>query len=185
MGTSAKLSSDGCAEIAIPASVVPCQLPMNEMIRCLPVARRIIRWAASLASDPANPNQTFFSKSPGRQRRSSRSASSIRRFMHAGNQNAADRRVQLFPNRRLDMLVAVAETGRRPGSAEVDVTLAVDIEESGSLTMGKHERCVADFQRIGDHCACRVPRVSVERVDVMASLSSKLYPACRQEVRSS
>ena len=47
-------------ESAIVASVVPCQLPMNEISRRLPVALSSKRWAASLASDPDKPNQTFF-----------------------------------------------------------------------------------------------------------------------------
>jgi hypothetical protein len=57
--------SDGWADNPIVASVVPCQLPMKETTRLRPVARRISRCAASLASEPERPNQAFFSKSPG------------------------------------------------------------------------------------------------------------------------
>ena len=53
LGVAAKA---GWPERPIAASVVPCQLPMKEMIRRLPVARRLRRCATSLASEPEKPN---------------------------------------------------------------------------------------------------------------------------------
>ena len=60
-----RVDSDGWPERAIVASVVPCQPPMKETMRRLPVAAQDSRWAASLASEPESPNQTFFSKVAG------------------------------------------------------------------------------------------------------------------------
>ena len=105
----------------MPASVVPCQLPINEMMRGFPVARRIIRWATSLASEPASPNQTFFLEVAGRQMRSAARPARLPGSCIPETRMPQVARSSCSRDRCLDTLVAVAETGRRPGRAKIDV----------------------------------------------------------------
>ena len=109
--------SEGCAESPIVASWVPCQLPMKETSRSRPVACGRRRSAASLASEPESPNQTFFSQSPGT-RSISRSARSTAGRLMPETSPAKVVALELGDDGRADVLVAVAETGQAPGAAK-------------------------------------------------------------------
>ena len=98
-------------DIAMVASVVPCQLPMNEMMRRLPVARSTRRWAASDASDPekAEPDLLWRGKAA-----SEALGQFARLLIDRRGQNRRLRAIKLVDNCVAHDPITVPKSGQRP-----------------------------------------------------------------------
>ena len=105
--------------------------------------------AASLASEPESPYQTFFSQSPGTRSISRSASSTAGRLMPETSPPKVVRSSSAIDGGP-DTLVAVAESGQRPGGAEIEVGPAIDVEEPPAFPAADGERGVADLERVGD-----------------------------------